>query len=185
MLEDDMWAVKAMFPDGFELNCSAPSVAAKGQLLLIKLASSIILMHQRKTWDLCDLSLPHNQALSFTNIDANSSRSNTRYKSSLASRCGVCQVCTAGWRDGLWVEVWLKHEVGTLLLLPAGWDQLATGRRVCLLHGDQLAATVCFWKQIFVIRIKLTVHLYEQLGLSKGSSEHKFLSYRKLKLLKN
>lgn len=118
-------------------------------------------MHQRKTWDLCDLSLPHNQALSFTNIDANSSRSNTRYKSSLASRCGVCQVCTAGWRDGLWVEVWLKHEVGTLLLLPAGRDQLAAGRRVCLLHGDQLATTMCFWKQIFVIRIKLTVHLYD------------------------
>ncbi len=118
-------------------------------------------MHQRKTWDLYDLSLPHNQVLSFTNIDANSSRSNTRYKSSLASRCSVCQVCTAGWRDGLWVEVWLKHEVGTLLLLPAGWDQLAAGRRVCLLHGDQLATTMCFWKQIFVIRIKLTVHLYD------------------------
>lgn len=58
-------------------------------------------MHQRKTWDLCDLSLPHSQAPSFTNIDANSSRSNTRYKSFLASLCSICQPCTAGWRDGL------------------------------------------------------------------------------------
>lgn len=30
MLVDDVCAVKAMFPDGFELSCSAPSVAAKG-----------------------------------------------------------------------------------------------------------------------------------------------------------
>lgn len=104
-------------------------------------------MHRRKTWDLCDLSLPDNRTLSFTNIDANSSRSNTGNKSSLASRCAVCQVRTAGWHDGLWVEVWLEHEVGTVLLLPAGWDQLAAGRRVRLLHGDQLAATMCFFKR--------------------------------------
>lgn len=30
MLVDDGCAVKAMFPGGFELICSAPSVAAKG-----------------------------------------------------------------------------------------------------------------------------------------------------------
>lgn len=96
-------------------------------------------MHQRKTWDLCDLSLPHSQAPSLTNIDANSSRSNTRYKSFLASLCSVCQPCTAGWRDG--------SEAAAAPLLPAGWEQLAAGQRVCHLSRHQLAEATCLWKR--------------------------------------
>lgn len=83
-------------------------------------------MHQRRTWDLSDLSLPYNEAPSFTNIDANSSRSNTRYKSSLASRSSVCQVCTAGWRNGLTggvAEAWRVHADASRLGPACRWPK--------------------------------------------------------------